>query len=242
MEHAKTVIERLFDKAVAYKKELVLSAAVIAVSGAGIAGYFFYKTHVAKLAHKAYAQALVLENARVLKEGDEHSATLNKTFLSADEKWQAVADAFGAVYADFNHVGIGVMAGAAQAQALIRLGKLDKARTVLADVLARITSPELRALYSLTYARLLMDSDVEVEQQKGVTLLSQLASTKDSAVHDSALYYLGLHYWLSDDTVSATNYWKQLVMQYDTPDKKSSPWVSKVKEKLALVESAAGSV
>lgn len=241
MEHAKTIIERLFDKAVAYRKELVLAAAVIAVSSTGIAGYFFYKTRVAQLAHKAYAQALQIENARIVKEGDV-SASFEKTFLTATEKWQAVADAFGAVYADYNHVGVGVMAGAAQVQALIRLGKIDQARTLLADVLARISAPELRSLYSLTYARLLMDSDQEVEQQKGLTMLSQLAATKDSAVHDSALYYLGLHYWLNDDMVAATNYWKQLVMQYDTPDKKSSPWVSKVKEKLALVESAAGSV
>ncbi len=241
MEHTKTVIERLFDRAVAYKKELFLSAALIAVSGVSITGYFWYKNRVAQFAHRAYAQALTLEQARVIKEGDT-PASFEKIFLTSTEKWEAVAQAFGAVYAEYNNSGIGVMAGAAQAQALIRLGKVDQARTVLGDVVARITSPELRALYSLTYARLLMDSDVVAEQQKGVGLLSQLASTKDSAVHDSALYYLGLHYWLTNDVIAATNYWKQLVMQYDNTDKKNSPWVSKVKEKLALVESATGSI
>jgi len=238
MEHTKTVIERLFDRAIAYKKELFLSAALVAISGMSVAGYFLYKNRVSQLAHKAYAHALSLQNARVTKE-HEVAASFEKIFVSSAEKWQAVADAFGAVYADYNTVGIGVMAGAAQVQALIRLGKFDQARSLLADVLARITSPELRALYSLTYARLLIDSEVAAEQQKGVSLLSQLAATKDSVVHDSALYYLGLHYWLTHDIVSASNYWKQLVMLYDSADKKTSPWVSTVKEKLALVESAA---
>ena len=241
MEYSKTVIERLFDRAVTYRKELFLSAALVAVSGGSIAGYFLYKDRVARFAHKAYANALQLQQAPIVKDGQVSSA-FETIFVSAEAKWQAVADAFGKVYADYNNVGIGVMAGAAQVQALIRLGKTSQARTLLADVLARITSPELRSLYSLTYARLLIDSDVEAEQQKGVSLLSQLASTKDCGAHDSALYYLGLYYWLSHDTVSATNYWKQLVMQYEGFDKKNSPWVSRVKEKLALVESAAAAV
>ncbi len=237
MEHSKTIIERLVDQAVVYRKELVLAAALTCIGGAGTAGYFFYKDYVAKQAHKAYAGALQLQQARILKD-NESPGLFEVSFASGVEKWKAVEKAFGDVYAEYNHVGIGVMAGAAQVQALLRLGRYDEARNVLADVIARITSPELRALYTLTYARLLIDSGLEIEQQKGVSLLSQLASTKDSAVHDSALYYLGLHYWLMRDTTSAANYWKQLVMQYENYERKSSPWVDKAKEKLALLDVA----
>jgi hypothetical protein len=237
MEHSKTIIERLIDQAAVYRKELVLAAALTCIGGAGTAGYFFYKEYVAKQAHKAYASALQLQQARVLKQ-NETPGVFEVSFASGLEKWQAVEKAFASVYATYNHVGIGVMAGAAQVQALLRLGHYDKARTVLADVLARITSPELRSLYTLTYARLLIDSAEEVDQQKGISLLAQLAATKDSAVHDSALYYLGLHYWLVRDTTSAANYWKQLVMQYEGYDRKNSPWVDKAKEKLALLDVA----
>jgi hypothetical protein len=237
MEHSKTIIERLLDQAAVYRKELVLAAALTCIGGAGTAGYFFYKEYVAKQAHKSYASALQLQQARVLKE-NETPGVFEVTFTNGLEKWQAVEKAFAHVYAEYNHVGIGVMAGAAQVQALLRLGRDEQARTLLADVLARITSPELRSLYTLTYARLLIDSAQEVDQQKGVSLLAQLAATKDSAVHDSALYYLGLHYWLMRDTTSAANYWKQLVMQYEGYERKNSPWVDKAKEKLALLDAA----
>ncbi|MDQ5891072.1 MAG: hypothetical protein QG604_946 [Candidatus Dependentiae bacterium] len=241
MEYSKTVVERLFDRAVTYRKELLLSAALIAVSSASIAGYFAYKNYVACLGHKAYASALQLLQARVLKDNETPGA-FETVFTSSAAKWKAVAEAFGNVYVDYSHVGVGVIAGAAKVQALLRLGQDDEARVLLADVLTHITSPELRALYTLTYARLLIDSESAADQKSGVSLLAQLAATKDSAVNDSALYYLGLHYWLNHDASSAANYWKQLVMQYEGVDKKSSPWVGKAKEKLALIQGAPESV
>ena len=237
MQHSRTFVERLFDGAVHYRKEVALSAALMAVSAASIAGYFVYKNHIARQGHKAYASALQLMQARVLKNG-EVPGQFETVFVSSGEKWAAVAEAFGRVYGDFGQVGIGVMAGAAQAQALMRLGELEKARTLLGEVVARISSPELRSLYSLTYARLLIDSANAAEMQQGVALLAQLAATKDSSVHDSALYYLGLHYWLTGDFVSASNYWQQLVVQYEGFDKKASPWLTAAKEKLAMIQSA----
>jgi len=142
------------------------------------------------------------------------------------------------VYAQYNHVGIGAMAGAAQVQALLHLGEEAQARALLADVLTHISEPNLLALYSLTYARLLIDSPVEGDRGRGISLLVQLASAKDNAVHDSALYYLGLEYWLGGDMASASNYWKQLIAQYETADRRGSPWVRKAKEKLALIDGA----
>ncbi len=235
MEYSKTVVERLFDRAMNYRKELLLSATLVVVSGASITGYFFYKDFVSKQGHKAYAGAMQLLQARVLKE-NEAKGPFELAFTSKKEKWQAVAEAFSKVYAQYSHVGIGAMAGAAQAQALLHLGDEAQARTVLADVLTHINEPNILALYTLTYARLLIDSPVEGDKERGMSLLTQLAATKENAVHDSALYYLGLEYWLSDDMASAANYWKQLIAQYDSADRKSSPWVSKVKEKLALID------
>jgi len=234
MEYSKTLVERIFDRAVAYRRELLLSAALITAGAGGVSGYFFYKNVVARQAHKAYAKALELQQARVLKAG-EMPGVFETTFNNSEEKWTAVGKAFGQVYADYGHVGVGVMAGAAQAQALVRLNKKEEARTVLGDVTGRIPSPELRALHTLTYARLLLDSEQEADRQKGLALLAQLAATADSVVHDSALYYLGLHHWHNHETSSAANYWRQLIALYDSFDRKGSPWVSKAKEYLTLI-------
>jgi len=241
MQYSKTIVERFFERTIAYRKELMLAAALVAVSGTAVVGYFWYKDYVARQGHKAYAGALQLLQARILKDG-EIPGQFETVFVSSAEKWTAVAGAFGKVYQDFGHVGIGVMAGAARVQALLRLGETTQARELLKDVVLHITSPELRSLYSLLYARLLIESADAGEVQQGVGLLSQLAATKDSAVHDSALYYLGLHYWFTRDFTLASNYWQQLATQYDGLEQKSSPWLGKVKEKLALLQGSAEGV
>jgi len=242
MEFPKITLEHLLNRVVHYRKEVALGVVVAAATGLAVGGYVIHKNYIAQKAHKAYVRALQLQQAPVLKEGefpqDGLPGSKGMTFASSTEKWEAVARAFGAVYADYGHAGIGAMAGAAQAQALIRLGNYDEARGLLASVVHKISSPELRALYTLTYARMLLDSPNEDDQQKGRAQLIQLAATKDSAVHDSALYYLGLQYWMLGDVEAAANYWRQLVMQYPEVGQKSSPWTAKAEERLALITHA----
>ena len=128
-------------------------------------------------------------------------------YSSENEKWTAVEQAFADVYKQYPHVGIGVMAGAAQAQALVRLGKFEQARAVLSDVLPRIKSAQLRSLFTLTYAQLLIDSGDEALVQKGVGMLATaFAGSKENVVHDTALYHLGLYYWYKSDFDNVRNY------------------------------------
>lgn len=236
MNHPILFLERTIERAIAHRKEVALGLALVVVSVGSVGIYYWYKDFTARQAHKAYTQASALQNARVLT-GDEIASVFETVFTSEEEKWNAVARAYETVYKHYNNSGIGVMAGAAQAHALVKLGKTDEAKKLLADVMVRIPSIPLRSLYTLTYGRVLMDSSDEAEVSKGITLLSQLAATKDNAMHDTALYYLGLHYWYAGDMKLAQNYWKQLVMAYGEMGKNGSPWLAGVKEKLALLAS-----
>lgn len=238
MEHQKTIVEQIMSRVVEYRREVLLGVALVMVAASSVGGYFWYKDRIARSAHKAYSQACALRDARVLK-GDERAGAFEISFTDESEKWAAVADAFGEVYAQYPHVGIGVMAGAAQVQALARVGKFSEARDLMAHVLPRVTSPQLRALFTVTYAQLLLDSDQDVDVQKGVTLLAQAAATKDNPIQDTALYYLGLYYWYKSDFSNARNYWNQLVLQYSADDQNGSPWVSLAQENLALLSDEA---
>ena len=235
MEYQKTIVERLVDCVYTYRREVVLLFALMGVVGGSVTGYFWYKDQIARRAHKEYAAVLELRDARVVT-GDEIKGAFETTFTSETEKWEAVANAFGQVYADYPHVGVGIMAGAAQSQALVRLGRFDEARAISADVVSRITSPQLRSLYTLVYAQMLVDSSIEQDVEKGLGMLAKLAATKESPAHDSALYYLGLHYWYNNQFASARNYWNQLILHYQNEATHVSPWVSIVQEKLALID------
>lgn len=235
MEYRRTIVERLVDALYTYRREVLLVFALMGVVGGSVSGYFWYKDRIARRAHKEYAAVLELRDARVVK-GDEIKGAFETTFTSEHDKWEAVADAFGKVFEKYPHVGVGIMAGAAQAQALVRLGKFDEARALISDVTARVTSPQLRALFTLNHAQMLVDSGDEQEIESGIAMMAKLAATKESPVHDSALYYLGLHYWYESDFASARNYWSQLILHYQNDAAHSSPWVSMVQEKLALID------
>jgi cytochrome c-type biogenesis protein CcmH/NrfG len=235
MEYRKTIVERLIDCLYTYRREVLLVFALMGVVGGSVTGYFWYKDRIARRAHKEYAAVLELRDARVVK-GDEIKGAFETTFTSEQDKWEAVSAAFGKVYNKYTHIGVGIMAGAAQAQSLVRLGRFDEARTIISDVISRVTSPQLRALYTLNYAQMLVDSTDQQEVETGLGMMAKLAATKESPVHDSALYYLGLHYWYTSDFASARNYWSQLMLHYQSDVAHSSPWVSMVQEKLALIE------
>lgn len=234
MEHQKTIVEQVLSIASSYRREILLGMALAMVALGSVGGYFWYKDRIARTAHKAYTQACVLRDARILK-GEERAGAFETAFTDETEKWEATAHAFAEVYKLYPHVGIGIMAGAAQVQSLVRLGKFEQARTLMATVVPRITSPQLRALFNVTYAQLLLDSDQDADVQRGVGLLAQSATTKDNPLQDTALYYLGLYYWHKNDFSNARNYWNQLVLQYQADAQHSSPWVALAQENLALL-------
>jgi len=236
-QRQKTIFDRIGDHLVKHSRQLAFAGAFVAAVGAGLSGYSWYKNHTSRQGHKAYAKAAALLNARVINKGDQ-KGLLETTFTSEAEKWQAVADAFGKVYSMYARTGIGEMAGAAHVNALLKIGKRDEARAVLSKLATHISSPQLRQLYSVTYALTLLDSAQEDDVENGLSMLKKIARNTSSPVQDSALYHLGDYYWYKDDTANVLNYWKQLMLSFDKGGQNVSPWVAKAKERLALIEPA----
>jgi hypothetical protein len=234
MEQHGVMLERMVRNIMRYHKEFALAVALVATVLGSFGLYYWYKNHTARQAHKAYVQALSLQNARIVDTKD-HAGTFETVFSSEEDKWNAVEKAFAGVYERYNNSGIGVMAGAARAHALIKLNRDDEAKKLFSEISSRTPSAGLRALYTLTYARMQLDSSDESDVKAGLKLLEQLAATKDNPMHDTALYYLGEHYWFSGDMNLAKNYWNQLVVTYGDMDKNSSPWLMQTKEKLGMI-------
>lgn len=235
MNHQKTIFDRIGDHIVKHSREIGLATLFIAAVGAGFGGYSWYKARLSRDAHKAYAKAAALVSARVVGK-DESKGIFETAFTSKREKWEAVARAFGEVYAKNSSIGIGVMAGAAQVNALLKLNKKDEAKRVLSLLVNDIPSPALHALYKMTYALMLVDSDAAGEHTRGINMLKAMARDGNSPVQDSALYHLGNYYWHAKNSEQARNYWKQLVMTFEKETKHPSSWVEKAQKKLAMID------
>lgn len=233
-----TVVETFFEKAFHYRRHILFGFLVLLAFSGAVGGYWWYRTRVAKLAHKAYAEAADLIKARVMTP-DETKGLFEVAFSSEDEKWQAVADAFKRVSDAYPHVGVGALAGIARGQALLRVGKVADARAAVEEALPRIASVPLRSLYTQLLALLLLDSAEPANIDRGLVMLQQLIADSTSPIHDSALYHLGAYHWHKHDFAKARDYWQQLLLQYDKEDISTpSEWVSLVKEKLALIDHA----
>ncbi|MGD1997728.1 MAG: hypothetical protein PVJ92_02315 [Candidatus Dependentiae bacterium] len=232
-----TFVESFFEQAVAYRRQLFIGAFAVAVLAGSVGGYWWYRQRIASQAHKAYAEAAALINARIVGANDS-KGLFETAFMSEEERWQAVADAFKRVSDNYPHVGMGGLAAVARVQALVRLNKMVEARAELADALPRIASAPLRALYTQTLALMQLDSAQDSEREKGLVSLQQLAANKDGVVHDSALYHLGSYYWHHQDFDNARNYWQQLLLGYEGNEEHPSDWVAAAKEKLSLIERA----
>lgn len=235
--HQQTFVESFFEQALAYRRQLFIGAFAVAVLAGSIGGYWWYRQRMAAQAHKAYAEAAALINARIIGP-DETKGLFENAFMSEEERWQVVADAFKRVSDNYPHVGIGGLAAIAHVQALIRLNKFVEARSELASALPRIASAPLRALYTQMLALMQLDSKDDAEREKGLVSLQQLAANKDGAVHDSSLYHLGSYYWYHQDFENARNYWQQLLLHYEGNEEHPSDWVAPAKEKLSLIERA----
>jgi len=235
MSEYKVKFDVFLERAFSYRRELLLAAVILTVCAVSLGGYWWYKRHVSREAHKAYAQGTKLVEGRVLRK-NESKGIFETAFRTIEEKWTSVANAFDVAQKRYPHVGMGVMAGVSRAQALIRLRKYDEARFVLKSVLSRIKSDELRALYTLTYSLLLLDSEQAADVEAGIGLLQRAGASKNNVVQDTALYHLGLYYWHKGDFTSARNYWKQFLLHYQFEIKHPSVWGEQVKEMLSLIE------
>lgn len=219
----------LYDQSVKYRRQLIMVVGLVALGGGGGSLYYLYRSHHAQQAHKAYMSALELYNAEVSSDNTQKRSLFERVFTSEHQKWEAVATKFSHVAEQYKSTPLGLQAGLVEAEALMKLGKKDQARARYETYVHKLPSGAIKDAYMLSYALLLIDSPNSDEHQRGESLLHTQASSRDSVVHDFALYRLAQYQLVHNQVEQARGTIDQLVSLYGGSEQPSE-WAEKGKE------------
>ena len=227
----------LYEKAMHFKKELLL--AIVATAGlfGAYVGYRQYKKSLMASAHKEFVSAMKVFDAP-LKDDGRKVRLQDLVFVTAEEKWGRVYDAFERGYKNNKGSGLAGMFLVYQAEALIQLGKLDQAIELMRQAVGIIEGNELVQGYLLKLALMEMDSANAAFAKAGMDRLTSLAQDDSNPFNDAALYHLGLKFFVEKNFAQAKNYFGQLKVKYgaELDTDKCSVWAQKAADKLKLME------
>lgn len=168
----------------------------------GSVGFRWYTVRRDMAAQYTFAQAM------------EQYAKVHDT-AATEEQWAEVAAVFKLGYEQHRSSAYAPYFLNFQAQALLNQGKYQEAITVLDSALALIpTTSPLFAPYAVKKALILLDSDDQAVQEKGLTSLTEYAHDVKNKQRDEALYYLGLYYAQKGDVAQARAQWGLLVQVF----------------------------
>jgi hypothetical protein len=167
---------------------------------------------------------------------EEIQQASRKFFISHKEKWTEVERVFDDAYQKNKGAGIAPIFLAYKSEALLNLGKRDKAIESLNNAVSYMNKRcATRSYYKMKLALMEIDSDNKTLQAKGLQRLKSIALDQNSYAQDMGLYRLGEYSWYKKDFSEAKNYWNQLLLKYGKKTKKPSWWADLAKEKLRLI-------
>lgn len=214
-------LDKVVVRVIHYRKQVLLSLAVVGLGGALFVGYTYYQNQRDMQASKALQAAVNVFRAQASSAGDE-------------AQWQAVAKTFEAGYSEHKGATIAASFLAYQADALLNAGKAEEAVEVLRLAVKKMSVKAVCQAYQLKLALVLLDSSREELQKEGLEQLQAIAQADKNVMHEQALYYLGMFYWVRQNFEEAKNYWQQYMIKYGA-DKGNVQFAEKVREKLELL-------
>lgn len=226
-----------FEKAMHYKKQILM----VAVAAVGLVvcyvGYGQYRKYAMISAHKEFVSAMRVFDAP-LKDDGRKVRLQDLVFATAEEKWNRVNEAFERGYNNHKNSGLAGMFLAYRAQALLHLGKIDEAATLLRQAVLCMSGAELIQGYTLKLALVEMDAQDSSMQKAGLDRLTAIAQDEKNLFNDAALYHLGLKYFVEKNFQEAKNYFAQLKVKYGAEQDadKVSVWAQRAIDKLKLME------
>ena len=238
MEHSDNILAGWISKFGAYKKQALFAGATLAIALGFSFLYYYQRQNAESLAHRSFVDALDYASAQVSTDIAQASAQTTHIFSNENEKWKAAEQAFKSAYSLNKGANIAPFYLSFQADALAHQGKVQEAIPLLDKAVKNMPSPQLHDAYSIKLAILKLDSGVPALKKQGLKLLTKYAGKDQFFLHDYVLYQLGEYHWAQHEFDEVRSYWNMLVLKYSKGSGDTSPWISEVKERLSLLESA----
>jgi len=245
METAKTAknplaefLRKAYNYALQHKKEFLIGVIVFIGCIVLFIGYGYYKDSAQKRAHKDLVKALKVFNMPVRTDETQDELRMDrKFFVSNKEKWTEVERVFADFYQQNKGASIAPMFLVYQSEAILNLGKLNKAIEILSYAVGYMNKRfAARYYYEIKLALMEIDSDIKAFNSEGLGTLKRIALDQSNYAQDMALFRLGEYFWYKKKFSDAKNYWNQLVLKFGKKSKHPSVWAELAKEKLRLIE------
>jgi tetratricopeptide (TPR) repeat protein len=231
-------LRKAYDYMLRYKKECLIGAVVVIGLIILVIGYGYYKEGVQRRAHKDLVRALKYFTMPIRTDAkqEEIQQVGRKFFISGKEKWTEVERVFDDAYQKNKGAGIAPLFLVYKSEALLHLGKREKAIEVLSNAVGYMSKGfASRSYYEIKLALMEIDSDNKAFQMQGLQNLKSIALDQDNYAQDMGLYRLGEYFWYKKKFSEAKNYWNQLLLKYGKKTKKPSWWTTLAKEKLRFI-------
>ena len=240
MKHSKNPLLSWLIKLKTDYKKLAIIVMITIFGNVGLYfGYEAYYSYREARAHRALVESLEYFSAQVKQAIDEVPKNFaEKIFPNEKDKWQSTAAAFKRAYDENSSSNIASFFLLYQSEALKNFGDLDKSIDVLKQALSLMPKSELRQAYEIKLALMKVDSSDQIVSKQGLEKLKSIASDDSNIQHDFVLYQLGEYHWTKKEFDQVKNYWKMLMLKYGKGEENPSPWISLIKNRLKLIESA----
>lgn len=175
----------------------LLAIFILSIGLLGWYGYNWYKVNRAQEAYQAFSESVA--------EFDQAKSG-NK-----DITWAEVVSSLKVGAKKYSDTSLYPFFLAYESQALKLANDQENSQKVLSQSIESMPKDNpLYGLYAIKNAVLRLNSDKDEAKQEGISLLEDLAKNKNLSIRQTALYYLGYYFYLSNNIDKANQYWLEL--------------------------------
>lgn len=239
MEVNQALLIQYFDSTVKKVKEnyQVVCACILVVTlgGVGFFGYKYYKNKIRAAAYKDFVAAMQYYEGAVKSKASRYDSQSVKIFQSEADKWQQTEQVFRQGYEKYKNSEMAPVFLAFLSEALLNLGKTEKALEILNSFVGQVSSKEIKDCYKLKISLIKMDSKDAKVKDEGLKELVSIANDENNLSNEVALYQAGAFFWNQKNYSEARNYWQRLLVKTISKSGQPSVYAGEVREKLSLI-------
>ncbi len=189
-----------------YGRAVIFGLLILIAGSASWGGYSMYVRHREQQASSDLMQYIK----------DYHQAA-----GAESTDWNYLANLFKMGYRQHSHSTLAPFFLLYQADALVQDNERQEALSLLDQALVAlgVESP-LYTTYAVKKALLVLEDNA----QQGIADLQKLAQDKANKQRDMAQYYLGLYYWMHNDSAQAKVAWAELIDSQSAEKQERSAW------------------